>query len=657
MLNVQIAYSGLRASQVAMDTIANNLANATTPGYHRQVVLLQDRTPVQVQGLLQGAGVDVARVQRVRQALVEATLTANISERGASGARLGILQQIETLFATGDGSWPDRLQSFFNELQQLSARPDDALQRKTVLTHASAMTDQVRSLMDGLAQIRVGLATEVRALVTQVNEDLAQIAELHQQIATAEGLGFVPNDLRDRRDQLVNELAEIADPTVMQQGAQHEVVLLGQGSVLISQTPISLEVETDEAGQLTVVLPDSTQPLEFGGGRLATLLSANNEIISDFESRLQSFTSALMTSLDHAQATGLGLSGPFDVLMGQRSVTSVEVPLVRSASDFPLRAGTLAVSVTNEATGARQTTLLTIDPATQSLEDVAAVLAGVAHLRATVEPQSGTLSLRADPGYAFDFAGRPETAPDATGITGTTRASLGGTFTGSANDQFTFRALGTGTVGVTPDLAVEVRRASGELVATLDVGQGYEAGQAMPVADGVTVSFASGTLNTDDSFTSPMIADADPTGILAALGLNTFFVGFDATTIAVNPLLLESPGLLATSRTGEVGDIGNLTRLLETRDAKPLAQGSQTLEEYAADVIATVGTQVQDAQLVDEHVQTLGEQLEAERDQYSGVDPNEEMVRLLQFQQAFTAAAKLIVIADETMQELLKVID
>jgi flagellar hook-associated protein FlgK len=657
MLNIQIAYSGLRASQVAMDTIANNLANATTPGYHRQVVLLQDRPPVQVQNLLQGAGVDAARVQRLRQALVEATLTSNISERGSSEARLDVLQQIETLFATGEGSWPDRLQSFFNQLQELSANPDDALQRRTVLSQASAMTDQVRSLMAGLAQLRSGVTAEIRDLVAEVNEDMAQIAELNQRIATAEGFGFVPNDLWDRRDQVVNELAKIVDPIVLQQGGHRDVMFLAGGSVAVAQRAMELEVETDEAGQLAVVLPGLPQSLEFSGGRLATLLSANNEIITDFESRLQEFTSTLMTTLDHAQATGLGLSGPFDVLVGQRSVTSVDVPLVRSASDFPLSAGTLAVSVTNAATGARQTTVLTIDPATQSLEDVAALLDGVAHLHAIVEPQSGTLSLRADSGYAFDFAGRPETEPDATGITGTTRASLGGTFTGSANDRFTFRALGTGTVGVTPDLAVEVRCASGELVATLDVGLGYEAGQALQVADGVTVSFASGTLNTGDSFTSPMIADADTTGILAALRLNSFFVGSDATTIAVNPLLLENPGLLATSRTGEAGDIGNLTRLLDARDAKLLAQGTQTLEEYVTDVIATVGTEVQDAQLVDEHVQTLGEQLEAERDHYSGVDPNEEMVRLLQFQQAFTAAAKLIVIADETMQELLKVID
>jgi flagellar hook-associated protein FlgK len=656
MLNLNIAHTGLQASQLAMDTVANNIANADTEGYHRQVTALQERTPQLVQNMLLGSGVELDRIERAYSQIIENSLTANLSERSAAAATLEIVRQVESLLTPGSGSLPERVQVFFNELERLSANPDDRVQREIVLRSAVNMTSQLRTTMEGLAQLRGNVAAEIRSLVDGVNAKSGQIAELNQQVYSALARGLQPNDQLDLRGQMVNELAEVMDAELAEQGEAHSVVLLGGGTMMIGQRGINLQVTQDQAGNLTITEQGADEPLRIEGGRLAGLLAAHNTVIRDYEDRLQAFATALMTAFDRAHATGLGLNGPFDSLRSQRSIGDVTAPLDQAGALLPIEAGQLSISITDQATGERRTESLMIDPATQSLQDIATALSGIAHLEAIADSQSGTLAIVADAGYAFDFAGRLDTAADASAVTGTSRVSLSGSYTGTANDRLTFRAVGSGTIGVTEGLTVEVRNAAGSVLGTFDVGAGYEAGTSVHVVDGVRVTFTAGTLNAGDVFSTPVVADGDTSGLLAALGLNSFFVGAGASNIEVNSWLQEDSRRLATSHTGEPGDTRNLTRLVGVRYEQLTPLGSLTPEGFLASVTTAIGDQVRSAELVDEHVELLGQQLEAERDRYSGVDPNEEMIRMLHLQRAFQAAAKVITVAKQMMDELSQVI-
>jgi flagellar hook-associated protein FlgK len=656
MLNLGIAYSGIQASQLAMDTVAHNIANADTPGFHRQVALLDERAPQLIQNMLLGAGVELDSIQRAQSQIIETSLTANLSERSAATATLEVLRQIESLLTPGSGSLHDRVQGFFNELERLSANPDDRVQREIVLRSASNLTAQIRSTMEELAQLRGNVAAEIRSLAESINDRSGPIAELNQTVFSALARGMQPNDQLDLRDQMVNELAEIIDVEIAQQGDAHSIVLLGGGAAMIGQFGVTVEVAQDQAGNLVIRQPGADEPLRVQGGRLAGLLAAYNDVIPDYEQRIQAFATSLMAAFDGAHATGLGTAGPFASLRGQRTVDDVTVPLAQAGAVLPVQRGELSISITEQATGQRQTISLAIDPATQSLQDIAAALSSIAHLEAIADPQSGALAIVVDSGYAFDFAGRLDTAPDASAVTGTSRATLSGAYTGTANDRLTLQVVGSGTVGLTPGLTVEVRNAAGDLLASLDVGAGYEAGTSLEIADGVRVAFGAGTLNAGGAFSTTVVADGDTSGLLAALGLNTFFTGGGASTIEVNPWLQEDSERLATSHTGQPGDIRNLLRLIGVRDQESSSLDSLTPEAFLASVTTAIGDEVRSAGLVEENVQLLGQQLEAERDRYSGVDPNEEMVRMLQLQRTFQASAKVITIASELMAELLQTV-
>ena len=300
------------------------------------------------------------------------------------------------------------------------------------------------------------------------------------------------------------------------------------------------------------------------------------------------------------------------------------LPLNNANLSFPPTAGDLYITVTNLATGARTLDQVAIDPSTQSLADVAsAINAAVPNVQAVVDPQAGTLSLLAANGYGFDFTGNLSSSPDSQAITGTTTASIGGSYTGAGNDTLTYTFSGAGTIGSTPDLTLDVRNSAGTLLNSLNVGQGYQAGIALTTVDGVQVTLASGTVNSGDTFSVNVAGNPDSSGLLPALGLNSFFTGNSAGTLQVNPNLLNDPAQLAASTTGQPGDGSNLEKMVALQTQPVLANHSLSLQQYLENIIGSVGTQVSDVQTTSTALTALGQQLTNQQQSVSGVDSNQ----------------------------------
>lgn len=298
---------------------------------------------------------------------------------------------------------------------------------------------------------------------------------------------------------------------------------------------------------------------------------------------------------------------------------------------------------------------MAIDPTQHSLTDVANALGNVSHMQAFVNSQTGTLTLLADTGFTFDFRGGLQSPPSFAYTSSTTQPTLAGLPSGAANDRYSFRFLGSGTIGVTPGLQVQVSDQAGATVATLNVGQGYSAGTALHVAEGVTLSLSSGSATDGDSFSTPVVSVPDSAEFLGAVGLNAFFTGFDAATLQVAGDLLSDPNRLATSRNGQPGDSGNLQRFAALRDTPTMLDETLTLSEYFTRIVTDIGVDVQS--LTDQQAtnQLLFERLQQQQQSLSGVDTNEEMVNLLKFQRMFQIASKYISVVNEAYDALLQI--
>ncbi|MCA8944057.1 MAG: hypothetical protein KDB80_15945, partial [Planctomycetes bacterium] len=279
---------------------------------------------------------------------------------------------------------------------------------------------------------------------------------------------------------------------------------------------------------------------------------------------------------------------------------------------------------------------------------------------ATARSIGGRLVIRSDASGAgaqltlADGAGGPlaalgmPTGP-ASGQDDGVEVEIGGSYTGSDNGLMTFVPDSDGEIGVTPGLTVGVFDSNGTRIGTLDVGAGYD-GAKLDAGNGIQVSFSQGIVSAthNEAFEVNTLADSDTTDILAAIGMNSLFVGSDAASLSVNDALQDNPDLFAGGLSDASGDGSNLERFMELRDDALGALGGSTIENFYSDVITDLGFEVEAAESTALAEQSLMNTLEQERESISGVNIDEEMVDLVRHQQAFEAAAPFI----STVQEL-----
>jgi flagellar hook-associated protein FlgK len=634
-----------------MHTVSSNLANASTPGYHLQRARLAETQPTIDGNHRIGAGVTVSHIDRLRSTWVEQSLLRNTSSSGEVSARLEAAQQLDTLFNPTDSSLHARTQKFFEAWQDLTSRPADSTLRRDLLAAADGLASEINEMHSRLIELERDFDAQISETVGRINQLGADIAALNRQIAIAEASGTAAHDLADRRDQLASELSELIDIRSLEGLGQPNAFSAANGAYIISARAPEFGLD-HSSGQYLITVDGWVSPLPPSGGRLAGLITARDAIIGGARAEIDRWGTELVRSVDQLHAQGLGLNGPFAVLSGERGLTSVTDPIARASADFPVEAGRLTLTMTDRATGQRTVHTVLVEPGLDSLTDIAARLDAVPHLAAQVSDESGRLTLIADHGYGFEFTGRIATAPDMTGWTGTSDIEASGTYTGARNTDWTISVVGNGTVGVTPDLRAEVHDAGGNVIAVWNIGLGYAAGDALTTPDGITVRFGAGNVVDSQAAVLRVTADPDETGLLSALGLNSLFSGTTPGSFSVRQDLLDQPDGIAAAQSDQPGDNANAKAATGLSLARFSAIGGLTFSEALAQMTANAGSHVQEARTASDQFSQIQLDLSAQRQAISGVDPNEELVKLLEYQRMFQSAARFISTVNETLDEL-----
>ncbi len=648
----EIGLSSLRAQQQTLSVLGNNLANAATPGYHRQRVELNTRFPLRDDDHHIGTGVDVSRIARLRNSAVETALLRNTSEAGTSQQALEINRQIESLLTPGDATIHETLSNFFNRLEKSSNAPQDLTVRQEFLSSADELMSSFNTLDQKLATLERDVRLNVDDGVKEVNQLLNDIAGLNSLIFQTRASSSEPNDLLDRRDAMVTKLTEWVDADSVSLGDGREQVLVAGGAVVVGNQSAALRSRDYRNGTTGITLNELTTPLSLGSGKLKAMTTALNETIPSFRERLREMAREIIRTVDQQHAQGVSDQGPYSVLLGTRGVLDLTVPLNNSVPEFPINSGDLYITVTEDATGIRRTEKVSIDTSTESLTDIATKLTALDGVVATIDTVRKTLMISAEGSYSIDFAGRPDNVPVLTSMTGTSRPEFSGHFHGDAPDDWSVTFSGPGTVGETVGLTATIRNSSGQVIALQNIGAGYEAGTAVEIRDGVALQFGSGTINAADTFSLTLTNNADETGILSALGINSLFSGSEPGLFRVREELRRNPERLATSATGQPGDAINLASMAKLRDLRLDELSGRTFTEEIADITAESGLIVQAADSRSTQLENYQSRLQADRDALSGVDINEEMLLMMQGQRAYQAAARFLSVADQMLEEL-----
>jgi len=386
------------------------------------------------------------------------------------------------------------------------------------------------------------------------------------------------------------------------------------------------------------------------GGRLGGLLSLRNDLISDVHSNLDSLASVIIQQINQYHVQGVGSEGSFTQLTGWTMADEDLADFDPAVTD-----GKIYIRVINTSTGTitREEITIDADEGGDTLTTIATAISAITGL--TASASSSKLNILADADYEFDFLPGVLSA-DTSSMTSPPTISVSGIYTGATNQTYTGKVISGGTVGNTSGLQIQVRDGASQVVATVNVGSGYAAGDRIEIADGIFISVGAGTLTVDEEFTIEALADSDTSGVLAAAGINTFFSGSSATSMAVCSEITNSPGRVATALGADMTDNANALQMAGIKDQTISSLNSMTAPEFYRWLVANLGQNVLVKEIRQENTEVMVQNLANQQSEMSGVNINDEAARMLIFEQMFQAIAKYMNTVQSSMFTLMEII-
>lgn len=639
MSGYSIALSGLSAAQNALVTVGNNIANAATEGYHRQQVSLTPAYASQNGSTLIGGGVDVTNVVRLMDDLLEAEINRQQSALSQTSQESATLQTIENIFSesfSGTSGLSVAIDDFFSSLQDLVSYPAESAWQNQVISSAESLADRFRTIGEFYSDLDKQLQVQIDSTVETINELSGQIAELNESISRIEIAGGSAGNLCDARDNCIAQLSELVG-TQRQNGEYGAVnVSIGSMAVVMGSSAFEINAGIGGDGDYGIAMGDSTEyTADITGGKLGALLNLKTNILPEFTESLDTLAQTIIQKVNDIHTQGCGDFGSFTELtgwvMGSGNLDDISSDI--TDGDFYIRL--------TDSTGQITRHKISVDASVDTMGTVAAKISAITGLDTSIVDSK--LMIQADGGYKFDFM--PAVLPEAEEIdfngSSVPSVSVSGLYNGDNNDVLTFTVSDTGSVS-NGGIQLVVKNSSNQLVANLNIGSGYAAGDKIDVGNGIYVALSSGDLVAGDSFEVSVLADTDTSGFLAAAGMNTFFSGTSAADMKVCDDILERPDKIATASGGDFSDNSVITTLAALTDVKFDELGNISFGEYYSKMVTGIGQDISTHQTKQSGLELIVQNLSSRQSEISGVDVNQEAAQMLIFEQMYQAMAKYL---------------
>jgi len=309
-----IARRGMSAHQTALSVTAHNIANASTVGFSRQQAVFQATTPsgsaTGNRGAgagMMGTGVHIAEIRRVRDGFLDFQLRQQLSKQSNWQERNEALATVEMiLMEPSDTGLSNVLERFWGSWQELAKNPTSGAVRAAVVETSATLASSLNSLASQAEVILNDLNVKAEIAVVDINALSSQLAVLNEQIVTNLGAGLNPNDLMDRRDVLLDDLAKIVDFRALEQPNGAINVAVGGRHLVQEGRSVPLQ-SVRVGGEMTATWPDG-ENLAFSEGKLSGITAARSFISGEFLGRLNTLAVALRDSVNTVHALGQPIS-------------------------------------------------------------------------------------------------------------------------------------------------------------------------------------------------------------------------------------------------------------------------------------------------------------------------------------------------------------
>lgn len=606
------ALTGMLTSQSGLEVLSRNVANAGTPGYHKQSLNIDERF-TGVSSYVREAG-----VQRAFAAALEAQTHAETGRMGYVDVRADFLARLELyLGMPGEANSLDmRLSDFQSALQGLSASPEDYATRTQVLAQAQAMADTLNSLSGTVQTMRRETEGQIADAVGNLNQFLGSLERVNAQLADTTRDGGSRAALMDERDRLVVRISELIDVRA-QYGGDGRVALFTRSGIglvdakasefvftsggnLSPNALYSLDDALNGVGTLSLKTPagfeiDLIDNRVLNSGRLAALVELRDDTLVAVQAQLDEIAAGLALAMSTVETEGTAVSS------GGADGFEVDLGASQPGNDFVL-------TYTEGGTDKTVRVVRVDDPAKLPMD---------------ITGPDGVRTI------GLDFSG---------GIGAVATAldtALGAAVAVSSPAGTTIRILDDGAAGTT-DITSLVARST----ATGTQGEGL----------GLSLFIDS----SGSAFTDSLDGATQKLGFAARITLNPVVVGD-------NTLLVKFTTDIPLGESARPDYLAQrlATLSFQASEASGFAQGdfvpSGTVRQFVEQMLNHQGNAIAAAKEGHAAQTNAMESLALRAEQDYGVNIDEEMARLIELQNAYAANARVVSIARELIEMLMAI--
>ncbi len=556
------ASRSLEIYTAGIEVAGSNVANANTPGYVREELLITASAPFENGGLLLGTGASTDGVRQQINNYLETQIHQANADTTSALARQDGYNELQLILSELSGQdLSTKLNEFTASVNELINQPELLANRQSVVQEGVSLASAITGTREKIDRVRNGLTSEIGSLADEANTLIDRVSFLNQRIIQTESAGLLKSQagaLRSERLGALNRLSEIVPIRVVEESNGKVNVYSGSDYLVIEGTTQYLEPYATTDRGITINnfrFSNTKTDVPLSKGELSGKIEARDNILGGFSDQLDQYAGAVIQQVNLIHASGEGLRGYTDITSSY-AVDDSSAALNVAGLNVTPEHGSFEVKIYNTTTDTTQTTQINIDldgigGNDTSLDDLQASLDAVTNLNASIDT-FGKLRLTTDSGFEIKFSN-------------------------------------------------------------------------------------------------------DSSGTLAALGINTFFTGTDSNSIQVQQSLIDDPKLLAVGQGGGAGDNRNAIELATFMENEVDSLGGQSVDQFYALVTAQIAESSSAEQALADGFTSFRDSLFGQRQQISGVSIDEEAIRIMQFQQGYTAAARIISTIDELFTTLLNI--
>jgi flagellar hook-associated protein 1 len=304
-----IGVQALQVAQGALTATSNNISNANTAGYTREIPQLSENQ-LSVSGThVSGGGVSLDGLKSVRDQLLNLQILQQSAAKYSADTASTALDQVQSNFTSTGNDIASALSAFSSSLIQLSGSPSNSATQQAVLSDGKNLAQAFNSTANGLTAVQSQMNTQVTQTVAQINSLSQQIAQLNGKLTQLSTAGKDGGTIEDQRDELVQQLSQLTGITVSK-SSDGEVITTGNGSPLVmGGQSFSLQTTTGSDGQQVLDSNGTEITTSIQGGKLGASITVRDQTIPSYLSQLNTLATQFAAAFNAAQAEGYNSTG------------------------------------------------------------------------------------------------------------------------------------------------------------------------------------------------------------------------------------------------------------------------------------------------------------------------------------------------------------